>query len=50
VDDRPVSEDVDYYDGSDQPDGMYEHPTDCTRYIECRNGRAADKPNPACPD
>lgn len=39
--------DVDYFDCSDKPDGTHIHPTDCTRYIQCGNGRAFDM---ACPD
>lgn len=39
--------DVTYYDCTGKPNGNYLHPSDCTRYITCHNGRAADM---ACPD
>jgi hypothetical protein len=44
---RPNHDNIDYYDCSGKPDGKYIHPSDCTRYIMCMNGRAADM---ACPD
>ena len=44
---RPNYDDVDYYDCTGKPDGSYIHPFDCTRFITCHNGRAADM---ACPD
>jgi len=47
VQSRPNYDDVDYYDCSGKPDGNYIHPHDCTRWITCHNGRAADM---ACPD
>ena len=44
---RPNYDFIDYYDCSGKTDGNYMHPTDCTRYIVCANGRASDM---ACPD
>jgi len=44
---RPNYDNIDYYDCSGKADGNYVHPTDCTRFIMCSNGRAADM---ACPD
>ena len=39
--------DIDYFDCTGKADGNYPHPSDCTRFITCHNGRAADI---ACPD
>jgi len=44
---RANYDDVTYYDCKGKVDGYYTHPTDCTRFILCHNGRAADM---ACPD
>jgi hypothetical protein len=44
---RATVDNVDYYDCTEKPDGNYIHPTDCSRYITCSSGHAADK---ACPD
>jgi len=44
---RDNFDDVDYFDCSGKADGDYLHPTDCTRFIKCHNGRAADM---ACAD
>ena len=44
---RQNFDNIDYYDCSAKPNGNYIHPTDCTRFITCANGRAADM---ACPD
>jgi len=35
------------YDCTGKPE-LNDHPTDCTRYIQCDNGRAWDKPCAAC--
>ena len=44
---RDDYDDVGYGGCAGKPDGNYLHPTDCTRFITCHNGRAADM---ACPD
>eukprot|EP01121_Diplochlamys_sp_Union-15-3_P018825 TRINITY_DN693_c0_g1_i1.p1 TRINITY_DN693_c0_g1~~TRINITY_DN693_c0_g1_i1.p1 ORF type:complete len:100 (+),score=13.13 TRINITY_DN693_c0_g1_i1:39-338(+) len=43
IDNVPAS----IFDCSGKADGNYNHPTDCTRFITCSNGRASDF---ACPD
>lgn len=45
---EPVIPDIDYYDCSEKPDGMYRHPFDCTRFIVCDNGRAHDRACESC--
>lgn len=44
---RPNHDHIDYYDCSGKANGSYVHPSDCTRFIMCSNGNAADM---ACPD
>jgi Chitin binding Peritrophin-A domain len=44
---RDPIDNIDYYDCSGKPNGNYLHPFDCTRFIMCTEGRAADM---ACPD
>ena len=45
---RAPLENIDYYDCSAKPDGNYIHPTDCTRFITCIDGKAHDFPCPDC--
>jgi hypothetical protein len=45
---RPVYENVDYYDCTGKANGNYIHPADCTRFITCTDGQAADMPCPLC--
>lgn len=45
---EPVIPDIDYYDCSEKPNGVYRHPFDCTRFIECDNGRAHDRSCESC--
>jgi hypothetical protein len=45
---RDTISNVDYFDCTGKADGTYVHPTDCTRYITCTKGTAADVACPEC--
>jgi len=45
---RPPYDDVTYFDCTGQHGAYHSHPWDCTRFIQCHNGRSADMPCAHC--